>query len=401
MALPAWAEDFNPDDDNRELLRDDSSGCETCLAAPPHEWDQLPFDLDWSLALRAAIVNGPSGAGHEAIAVPKVTLTQRTLRGGYDLGLEGEVTYNGDGTVRVNALRLTAGGDYALDAVTTATGRANLDFSQDAADDPDLPANVLSAPLVISGDAVASVSRKMGNFEFTLRGSAGRSVTGQTKFVDLSTSDNSDRNTTNFGAGGRIAVGLTPNLQAFIDADAVEELYDTISPSLLVKLDNLTTAGRVGLKTKWGEVLELEGSLGLAYRDFAEPVLGDVVAALYDAQLTFRPNETVTLGAAFTTTLSSPGSSSAATARLEYAAKADASYQVNTWLRLRASAGWSYAELIGTPSVDTGYSLGSGADYLLNEHTDLTADYKFTRSEVTPDPAEDEHRFEVGITFHR
>ena len=61
------------------------------LDAPPYEWDPF-FDLDWSLALRGAYVTGESGARYEGLAVPSVTLTHQTLRGGYELSGSAEIT---------------------------------------------------------------------------------------------------------------------------------------------------------------------------------------------------------------------------------------------------------------------------------------------------------------------
>ena len=74
---------------------------------------------------------------------------------------------------------------------------------------------------------------------------------------------------------------------------------------------------------------------------------------------------------------------------------------MNPWLKLRADAQWSEAHYQGIDSDEYKWGLGAGADYLLNEHTDLTADYSFLRTEKTPDPATDEHQVTVGVKFHR
>ena len=100
-------------------------------------------------------------------------------------------------------------------------------------------------------------------------------------------------------------------------------------------------------------------------------------------------------------TISSPGTTSGAVAKLEHAATGALSYQLNPWLRLRASAGWSMARYEGIDTRENKWGVGVGADYLLNEHTDLTADYSFERSETTPEPATDEHQVTVGVRFHR
>ncbi|HHY50302.1 MAG TPA: outer membrane beta-barrel protein, partial [Alphaproteobacteria bacterium] len=128
---------------------------------------------------------------------------------------------------------------------------------------------------------------------------------------------------------------------------------------------------------------------------------GEVSALLYDATVTFRPDETLELKGEFSTGFGAPGPDSAAAARLEYAAAGEAAYTVNPWLKLRASAGWSHAQLVGTPETETSYHVGLGADYVLNEFTTLTGDYVYTSTATTPDPAEDSHRVSVGMTFSR
>ena len=371
------------------------------LGGAPEALDTPLFVLDWSLPLRGAIVLGTGGTQYEASALPSITLTQRTLRGGYDIGGNAELSYRAGGQVRVKSFAVTAGANHAFDALTEASVRANLSVSQDDADASGNASNVATAPLVISGDVEANASRRFGLFALQLRGSVGRVVNGVTTYDDASTSSNDFQNITSYGGGGRLGYALTPILTAFVDGAVGYERYDAVSPSLLLKLDNTTYAGRAGLSGKWGEVLELEGSLGLVYRDFGDAGLDDFLTATYDAMATFRPDATLTLVADLSTSVGSPGSGSGASARLEYAAQGNASYLVNPWLRLRASAGWSYAELVGTANTETRYTLGTGADYLLNANTDLTADYGFSRSETTPDPAEDEHRFTFGVTVHR
>lgn len=402
LVVPTMAGEFNPLGDgsgtnNADLTRDATADCDNCRATPPYEWGDAPFDLDWSLGLRGGITDDGSEQTYQLIALPSFTLRHETIRGGYDVGLKGELTYDLDGTARIDSIAGTAGGEYELDALTTLAGRGNLIVSQD---DPDAP-NVASEPVVISGDGEVSASRDLGAFNVAVRGSASRVVNGETVYVDNSTSDNSFQNTTGYGAGARLGYELTPGLVAFVDAEADYLTYDQPSPSLLVKLDNVTYAGRAGLTAKFNETLELEGSLGLGYSDFADSSLLDFSAVLYDAKATFRPDETLTLSGTFSTTISSPGTTSDATSKLTYAAVGDISYQVNPWLRLRADAQWSEAHYQGIDNDEYKWGFGAGADYLLNEHTDLTADYSFLRTEKTPAPATDEHQVTLGVTFHK
>ena len=72
-------------------------------------------------------------------------------------------------------------------------------------------------------------------------------------------------------------------------------------------LDAADYAIRGGLAAKWSEVLEAEASVGVGYRHFTFGAADDIVSQLYDASITFRPDETVTLRGALATTVGAPG----------------------------------------------------------------------------------------------
>lgn len=404
-AVPVAGAEFNPlgdgsDYNNGDLLRDDTTGCENC-AQQPHEWDEPPFDLDWQLGLRGSVTRDADGTRVEFLALPEATLTHNTMRGSYAVGASAELSYTLEGDARVDALTLSGSADYHFDAVTSAGLKGSFGFTQGDPDDPGYADNVATAPLVVNGQVEGNVTRDLGLFEAEARANAGRTVHGETTYDDASTSSNDFQNTTVAGVGGRFGYRLSPGLTAFVDGVATYEAYDEASPSLLVKLDNVTYEGRAGLNFKALTVLELEGSLGLGHRDFGDGTLPDFTAVLYDGKAIFRPDETLTLTGTFSTSLESPGTTSGATAKLTYAATGEAAYQVNPRLRLRGSAGWSEAHYQGIATDEYKWNVGVGADYLLNEHMDATADYTYSQSTTTPDPTEDQQRLMLGLNIHR
>jgi len=404
-SAPVVGAEFNPlgdgsDYNNGDLLRDDTSDCENCQQTP-YEWDEPPFELDWQLGLRGSVTQDSDGTQVEFLALPEATLTHNTMRGSYSVGASSELSYDLDGNARVDTLTLDGDAEYHFDAVTSAGLKGSFTLSQDDPNDPAYAPNVATAPLVLGGQVEATGKRDLGLFEAEVRANAGRTVYGETTYDDASTSSNDFQNTTVAGVGGRFGYKLTPVVTAFVDGKANYEAYDEASPSLLVKLDNVTYEARAGLNARLLTVLELEGSLGLGYRDFGDGSLHDFTAVLYDAKAILRPDETLTLTGNFSTSLASPGTTSGATAKVTYAATGEAAYQVNPWLRLRGSAGWSEAHYQGVATDEYKWNVGVGADYLLNEHMDATADYTFSRSTTTPDPAADEQTLMLGLNIHR
>lgn len=404
-AAPVVGAEFNPLGDgsefnNPDLLRDDTTGCENCRQQP-HEWDEPPFDLDWQLGLRGAVTQDADGTRVEFLALPEATLTHNTMRGSYAFSAAAELSYQLEGDTRVDALTLSGSADYHFDALTSANLKGTFGLSQDDPSDPGYADNVATAPLVVKGQVEGNVVRDLGLFEAELRGEAGRTVHGETAYDDATTSPNDFQNTTVAGLGGRFGYRLAPGVTAFVDGEATYEAYDEASPSLLVKLDNVTYEARAGLNVQALTVLELEGSLGLGHRDFGDGSLPDFTAVLYDGKAIFRPDTTLTFTGTFSTSLESPGTTSGATAKVTYAAAGEAAYQVNPWLRLRGSAGWSEAHYQGIATDEYRWNIGAGADYLLNEHMDATADYTYSQSTTTPDPAEEQQRLMLGLTIHR
>lgn len=407
MLLPAglavlllWAAGAPPLLAADQASHDDVPAAAGCDCGLPVEADAPFLDLNWSLALRGAYVLDEQGAHFEGSAAPSVTLSHLFVRGGYDLTARAEIVATGLDGYRLAALGLSASGEYRLDAVTGVAASLDLSLTQDPPDPPGIPAGVASAPLIGSGAAEVAVSRDIGPLDATVRGTASRTVYGTSTRNDGTIVDNSAQDTWTAGGGFRLGYKVTPILTAFVDGSAEYEFFDQPSPVYLVKLDAVDYALRTGLAARWSSVLEAEASIGLGLRRFADPGFADVVSTLYDASLTFRPDETLSLGASLSTSVGAPGADAAGLARVEYAAAADARYQVNPWLALRGSAGWSYATLAGATTTETAYNAGAGLDYLFNLSTTLAADYAYSWSGGSADPAgEAEHRVTLGVTF--
>lgn len=242
----------------------------------------------------------------------------------------------------------------------------------------------------------------MGRLVTTARGSAARSVYGPTTLQNGTQIDNSSNNNWRIGTGLRIGYKVTPILTAFVDGSLGYQAYNSASPTYGVKLDGTDYAIRGGLSSKWSEVLEAEASVGLGLRRFTYGAADDIVSHLYDASVTFRPDETLTMRAALATTVGAPGANASGAARIEYAATGDMTYRVNPWVTLRGSAAYRYAIFSDSTTTETGYSVGTGADYLVNENVSVSGDYRYGVTTTAPaNTTEAEHRVTVGVTVKR
>jgi len=401
------AEDFNPLGDgsgtnNPDLLRDPTTGCENCETFAPHEWDAPPYELDWSLSLRGAYVRDKNGDHFEALAVPRVNLRHDFLRGTYGFNGAAELSKSTEEDYRINAIRLGTSGSYQVNDALTLDGSANFALTTPSSSATGYPSGTVSASQEISGDASLAGTYDFGLLTTTLRGTASRSVYGPTTLADSSQIDNSANNNWQFGGGLRIGYKVTPLLTAFIDGSAGYQLYDFAAPSYGVKLDAADYAIRGGLASKWSEVLEAEASVGLGLRKFTFGAADDIVSQLYDASITFRPDETVTIRGALATTVGAPGPNASGAARIEYAATGDVAYRVNPWVTLRANAGYRYAVFSDSANVETGYGVGAGADYLLNENMTVSGDYTYGATiAAAPATTDEEHRVTLGVTLKR
>ena len=385
---------------NPQLL-DPSAGCASCSDAAPTRSGDPPWLVDWSLALRGATSVKDGSNTYLGELVPRFSIDQQTLRGGYSVAGDATLSIDADGRSRLDGLGLDATGRYDLDEWSTLTATGSLNASQDDLGSGSYPANVAAAPVELGAEGTLEGSRRFGMFTLALRGSVGRDLVGDTLYDDASTTSNADQSAWTAGAGGRVTVEMTPSFSSFVDAASTWSRFDAPSTALGASRDARTDTLRVGIGFRHDSRLSLEASVGLARQDFVDPALADFTATLYGASLSYAPDETLTLSAALDTSLAAPGAASTGTAKVSTTATGTANYLLNPWVRLRGSAGLTLTETQPLGTLSREWTTGVGADYLFNTMTDFTADYSFTRTEADPDPATDTHKLTLGVTIHR
>lgn len=359
------------------------------------------FDVDWSVSLRGTYAKATAGERLDTWLVPTITLTHEGVRSSAVVDASAEIVRPQDGQIDVGALRLGLDGTYELDSVTTVALGGDFSFTQAIAGTPGLAADVAIAPETFSGSGSLGVTRQFGKFNLGLTGAIARNVYGPTTLTNGSVVQNHEQNVTLLDGSLRLGLQATPILEVFGVASLGRDLFDNPSSTLLVKPDATDMTLRGGVTGRWNDILEASVSAGLGWRRFDAASLDEVRTQLYDASVTFTPDPTWRLTAGLSTTVTPSGPQSPGTTRVEYAANAEAAYTVNSWLALRAMADWSTASFTGSTNTETGYGWGAGADYKVNAHTAITADYGYDHATSTANGVQEAHRVTVGITLSR
>ena len=366
----------------------------------PEPYDPF-FDVDWSVALRGTYTNSGDEERFDTRLVPSVSLSHVGSRSAIGADAEAELTRADEGQVDVTALRLNLSGTYALDRETLATAGANFSLTQDLPGTPGVASDIAESPQIMSGGVDVGVTRKFGRFNLGVTGAVQRTVYGETTYVGGSIVDNADRAVWALDSGLRLGFQVTPIFEIFGRAGLGRDMFDRPSSVLLIKTDASEASIEAGVTGRWGSVWEATASTGLNLRRFDEASLGEVVTHLYDARVSFTPDDRWRFTGALSTSVEPPGPTSGGTTAVRYAANAEVAYAVNSWLALRANADWSTTSYEGSPESKDGNGYGLGVDYRLGPHTTLSADYGFSHSDSTTEGVEDSHRIMVGVTVSR
>ncbi len=376
----------------------------TSLAEPPAESTHLPFDVDWSLGLKGTYTSSSTeGGSFSTVLTPLISAVHDGRQADITVNGDAEIIrpWDGSGTIGVTALRLGVSGESALDSTTLVSGNAALEFSQDLPSTPGLNPGILTPPQVLTGTLGAGIERSFGRFNVGLKGNLDRSIYGETLRSDTGWTDNSGQNVWQADMSLRAGVEITPIFEAFSEASMGRDIFDMPAPATNVRADATNTALRGGISGSWNGVWRASASVGIGHYNFDDPSLSDIVTQLYDASLTYSPDPTISLTAALSTNVEPTGADRGGTAGVVHTASTNLAYEVNSWLRLRASADWGLSRFEGTSETEHRSGVGAGADYVLNAHTAVSADYRYANRDNSVSGQTDTHSVSLGVTVKR
>ena len=359
------------------------------------------FDIDWSVGLKGAYTHTNQGSSFVKTLTPEFTAVHDGLRADLRLNGGADLAQRSGGNIELSGLRLGISGTAPIDSVTNVTGNAALTLSQELPGLPGSSAQVIRPPRIVTGTLGAGIDRQFGRFNVGIAGEATRTIYGPSERVLTGITDNSDQNYWATEASLRVGYQMTPNFEVFGEGTIGRDLFDMPSASLMRRQDGTQRELRAGVTGNWNTVLSATASVGVGDYVFDDAALGSVTTRLYDASVTYRPDPTLGLTAGLSTTISPPGADAAGTAKIEHVAKASADYTVNSWLRLRASANWGLSLFEGSGETERRHGIGAGADYKVNDHTAISADYGFAHRDNSSSGVLDSHSVTLGVTLKR
>jgi hypothetical protein len=357
--------------------------------------------IDWSVGLRGSYAANTLTGGKPSLSLtPEVSLTLGGESSTTVYAAGSELTVDGAGQARVANLHAGVTSSLRLGPTTTLAGSINGKITQADPDDSGLPVNTLIAPLVLDGTAQGIARQDLGKVDATLTLDGERKVTGPTTLDDLSTIDNADKSYWQGGATLRLGYELTPLLSAFVEGEASVQKFDAPDPTLLTYLDGRTYQLRTGLRFVQGSIISAEASIGRGWLDYFDGSLTDAQDWVYNASVTVKPDETVSLTGALETTLK-PSTNTPGDTDVGYLLSGAANYTINPWLTLRATGSWDRTVTLGTGDNSWGLDAGVGLDYRSSRHIVWSADYTWSRDYAPPTPLNDTHTVSVGVRVNR
>lgn len=357
--------------------------------------------FNWSVALKGAYQKDSNGERFETILSPRASVLHKQRNAQYDIGIGADIAKPSDGEYSLRGSNVNFASRMLIDKESLLSFNANVNIGQEDINSLGLANNVTSTPFVLGASANGAIMRRFGKLTGELRLGYNRAFYSNTGLSGGIWQDNSARNINSYSAGLRLTQELTPIINAYVDLAGERNIYDIAPVNFADGQNNWAYNLRAGIRGNWSDILLADISAGYALRQYDSATLSDSPAVIVDANIAYNMGQGLNLSTNFATDITTPDPTSGASLRVGYSLGAVATYQVNDWLNIRASAGGNWASFVGINDIERTYNAGVGLDYALNRQTKLTADYNYLLSEPTPANRRDSHRIELGVTYSR
>jgi hypothetical protein len=210
------------------------------------------------------------------------------LRGGYSAYPDVDGADRPDGEGRVN-LRLDAARDTQIDLES----RFRLDTERPGS--PDLTAAVRDRPLILAAGGAAGVTQRFNRLLVGLRGALDRTEYEDATLANGAILDQSDRNTTQYGARLRAGYEIHPGFIPFVEGLADTRVHDEAIDRSGFRRDSDGVGVRAGSTFEITRKLTGEVSAGLQARRYDDPRLRDLRGPVADAALVWSATPLTTV----------------------------------------------------------------------------------------------------------
>ncbi|MCB1385203.1 MAG: outer membrane beta-barrel protein [Nitratireductor sp.] len=249
--------------------------------------------------------------------------------------------------------------------------------------------------------ANAGLARTDRRLQFTLRGSAERTLYDDIELEGGGTASQADRNNTLYTATARIGYEVSPAITPFVEGEIGRRLHDEKTDRNGEQRDSAILAARGGVELDFGEKLGGEIAAGYRVEDFADPGLDTLAGLTIDGNLDWSPERgtTVNLNAATdfsgATTAGSSGS-------MVMTAGAGIERKVNDRLTLTTRGSVAHTTATSSNAAQTLYTASTGFTYWLNRFMALTGTAEY-ENQQSFDRAQtyDAASIRAGVKFQR
>lgn len=279
--------------------------------------------------------------------------------------------------------------------------RAGYVYSTEATNSDALGGGVADRPGVHAYGASAELVRSGGKLDFSLRGSADRTVYDQALTTGGGLLDQSDRDNTLYQATARAGYGVSEAMRPFVQAGIGRRIHDLTVDRNGEERDSTLYDLRVGLAVDLGEKLRGEAALGYLAEVFDDSGLTTLDTPTFNANLVWSPErETQVTFSAATSLSGSTTAGESGSSTQSFGVEVDR--RIRERLSGHADVGLEIDTLHATGERDLTWTAGAGLKYWINRFIGVTADVGYERLESS-DPASsyDAATVTLGIALQR
>ena len=291
------------------------------------------------------------------------------VRGAYNAYPSNPEASRPEGAGRVG-FRLDASRDTQFDV----EGHYQIDTQRP--DSPDLNAAVRERPIIYTEGASAGISHRFNRLVVGLRGTLDRADYEDAQLANGTILDQSDRNSTQYGARLRLGYELHPGFVPFVEVQGDTRVHDRPVDSAGFRRDSDGVGARIGTSFELGRLITGEISAGAINRTYADPRLDDLLAPVADASLAYALTPLTTVRATAQarvdeTTIPNANGVRVLRGTLEVA------HALRRNVTLTAGITGTDAEYSGVAITERSFGALLRADWRLNRQVALRASYNY------------------------